>query len=71
MNVEEFIREIEDNHLEHDLNTLSAKDRIAVYLNAKEFLQAKMQRSSAAPLGDLDTQFTVEHVENRDAPADD
>jgi hypothetical protein len=37
MTIHEFIQEVEDHYLEDDLEGLTKKDRIMVYLSAKEF----------------------------------
>lgn len=62
MDVIQFIEAIERDYLEEDLEELSPKDRILIYLNAKEFNMHKLQRSTAAPTNSTDTNFTVEHV---------
>jgi len=62
MSLEEFIETIEDDYLQEDLESLAAKDRIMVYLSAKEFFQYKLQRQSAAPVSEEGLNFTVEHV---------
>ena len=49
MNVDSFITTIEDIYLEEDLKSLSPKDRISIYLSAKEFTRAKLQRGNAVP----------------------
>ena len=48
MTLDEFIKTIEDM-LEEDIKLLTPKDRIAAWLNAKEFQKAKMQRTSINP----------------------
>ena len=48
MTLDEFIESIE-SMLEEDIQLLTPKDRIAAWLNAKEFQKAKMQRTSINP----------------------
>ncbi len=65
----QFIRKIESDYLEDALESLKATpDKlVTIYLAAKEFEVAKVQRSTAAPLADGDSKFTVVHVANADA----
>ena len=48
MTLDEFIESIE-SMLEEDIQLLTPKDRIAAWLNAKEFQKAKLQRTSINP----------------------
>lgn len=66
MDVQEFIDKIEDDYLEADLESLTAKDRISVYLNAKEFMQAKLQRATAAPYTHDDTEITITVINSKE-----
>jgi hypothetical protein len=49
MSIEEALKMIEDNHLEHDIKALLAKDRMAFYQTLKEFTRSKLIRSNAMP----------------------
>ena len=49
MTLDELIDEYELSFMENDWNSLSPKERIALYLSAKEFQRAKMQRTSLNP----------------------
>ncbi len=62
MDVWGFITKIEQDHLEEDLADLSAKERIMIYLSAKEFMLAKLQRATAAPVTIDDTEITIKIV---------
>ena len=48
MTLDEFIESIE-GMLEEDIQLLTPKERIAAWLNAKEFQKPKMQRTSINP----------------------
>ena len=50
MTLEEFIKELEDNHIQEDIESLSPKDRISIWLSAKEFQRAKLMRGNAVPV---------------------
>lgn len=58
MEVSEAVKLIEEN-LEQDINDLTPEKRIGVYLSMKEFLQPKLQRTSAAPVVDVDREFKI------------
>jgi len=49
-------------NLEEAIEKLSAKDKITLFINIEEFYRAKMQRTSASPLGEADTVFKIEIV---------
>lgn len=49
MTLEELIEEIETKHLKKDLESLTAKDRIQVYINVKEYQRAKLMRANFIP----------------------
>lgn len=49
MTLEELIEEIEVKHLQADLESLSPKDRIQVYINVKEYQRAKLMRANFVP----------------------
>lgn len=49
MTLEELIEEIEVKHLKNDLESLSPKDRIGVYINVKEYQRAKLMRANFVP----------------------
>ena len=49
MTLDELIGDYEADKLQIDWDTLAPKERLALYLNAKEFFKAKMQRTSINP----------------------
>ena len=64
MDIDQLIKEIEDKHLDKALKELTPKDLFVTYLNIKEFQRAKLQRITAAPVGDIDTVFTIQLIEH-------
>lgn len=65
MSIEEVLKHLETTLIE-DINGLSKKDRCQFWAGVKEYQQAKMQRTTAAPLGDLDNNFTVQIIKKTD-----
>ena len=49
MSLDDLIEDYEGGNLEEDWKSLTPKDRLSLYLNAKEFFKAKMQRTSINP----------------------
>ena len=49
MTLDELIDDYEFSLMENDWKSLTSKERIALYLSAKEFQRAKMQRTSLNP----------------------
>ena len=49
MTLDELIIEYEIEKMQLDWDGLTPRERLALYLNAKEFFKAKMQRTSINP----------------------
>lgn len=50
MTLEQFISVLEEDYIQEDLDSLTAKDRISIWLSAKEFQRAKLMRGNAVPV---------------------
>ena len=53
-----------DKNLKEDVLNMTAKDRVTLKVNIAEFYRSKMQRTTAAPLGDADTEFKITFVKS-------
>lgn len=63
MDIQTVLDHLENTIIE-DLDEMTAKDRAIFWAQLKEFNQAKLQRTTAAPLSNQETHFTVEIVKN-------
>ena len=50
MSIEEFIKVLEEDYIQEDMDSLTPKDRILIWLNAKEFMRSRLMRSGAIPV---------------------
>jgi hypothetical protein len=66
MDIDSFIKEIEDNKLEIALSSLTGKDIISIYLSAKEFQRAKIQRSTFAPKAVDDSTIIIKVINSKE-----
>ena len=65
MDIDSFIKEIEEHRLETALDRLTGKDLISIYLSAKEFQRAKIQRSTFAPKVSDDSEIIIKVINSK------
>ena len=70
MTLEQFIFVLEEDYIQEDLDSLSPKDRITIWLSAKEFQRAKLMRGNAVPIDENEEDRNIYVSIKRDVETD-